>query len=65
MPANSKTAASRIPWGGIAGLLSACLMTLLGVVLGHEPDTILMRAVGGGLAIGLLVKAATVIARNK
>jgi hypothetical protein len=42
------------PWGLAVGLLAACLYTLLGVLAGHQPETILVRsAVGGGL-IGFL-----------
>lgn len=42
------------PWGFAAGLLAACLYTLLGVLAGHQPETILIRAAVGGGLIGFL-----------
>lgn len=38
---------------GIAsGLLTSCLVTILGSIAGHEPQTILFRALVGGLFVG-------------
>lgn len=50
----------RQPWGRICGLLAACGVTLMGVVLGHDPDVILYRAVVAGIVIGVV---ALIVAR--
>ncbi len=46
------------PWGRAAGLLTACVITLTGVIRGFSPEVILSRAACGGLVIGLVVWAA-------
>jgi hypothetical protein len=46
------------PWGRAAGFLGACGVILIGVVCGLEPEVILVRAVGAGLATGLIAATA-------
>jgi len=41
--------------GTVGGLMTACIVTLLGVSAGLEPDVILWRALVSGLAMSLLV----------
>jgi hypothetical protein len=65
MPPSPKPKVVHAPWGGIVGLLTGCVMTLLGVVQGHEPETILLRAAIGGAVTGMLAKAATMVIRAK
>lgn len=59
----SKTAAvpanPRPAWGLAAGLLTGCAVTLLGVMLQLEPETILLRSVLGGAVAGMLVSVIT------
>jgi hypothetical protein len=52
------------PWGGIAGLLMACLVTLVGVVRGLDPDVILIRATVGGVLLGVLAAVASAILKR-
>lgn len=40
------------PWGRIIGLLTAALVTLIGIVSGFEPFVILQRAVCASLLVG-------------
>ncbi len=40
------------PWGYIVGLLTACLVTLIGVLSGLDPYVILLRAAGASVATG-------------
>jgi len=40
------------PWGRIVGLLTACLVTLIGVLCGLEPDVILQRALISSMLVG-------------
>lgn len=40
------------PWGLATGLLAGCVITLIGVLLDLQPDTILLRALLGGSLIG-------------
>lgn len=42
-------------WALRGGILTASLVTLLGVVCRHEPETILFRTVAGALFISLLM----------
>ena len=44
----------RKPWGAVSGLLTACAVTLIGVVSGLEPDVILFRAAVAGCVLGLM-----------
>lgn len=44
----------RKPWGTVSGLLTACVVTLIGVVSGLEPDIILFRAAVAGCVLGLM-----------
>jgi hypothetical protein len=46
------------PWGRAAGFLGGCAVTLIGVICGLEPEIILVRAVGAGLATGLIASTA-------
>ena len=34
----------RRPWGRLTGMLTACVVTVTGVVCGLEPNVILLRA---------------------
>lgn len=43
------------PWGLAIGLLTGCVVTLIGVVLDLQPDTILFRALVGGGLVGSLI----------
>ncbi|HUS39665.1 MAG TPA: hypothetical protein VMX74_09455 [Pirellulales bacterium] len=40
------------PWGRIVGLLTACLVTLIGVLSGLAPDLILQRALISSVIAG-------------
>ena len=42
-------------WATISGLLTASAVTLIGVVVGLEPDIILWRAFASGLLMAVLV----------
>ena len=44
-----------IPWGRTAGLLMACVVTLVGAICRLEPFEILQRAVIAGVLVGLAV----------
>lgn len=46
------------PWGGAAALLTASLVTLIGVVNGVAPATILLRAFAAGVLLGALASVA-------
>ena len=54
MPEKRTTAATQ-PWGLIAGLLTACVVTLVGVVCQLQPTTILFRATVASFGVGLVV----------
>jgi len=54
----------KTPLGYIAGLLAACLVTLMGVIRGLDPDVILFRAFCATLVIGLVVTMAARIAAS-
>ena len=43
----------QLPWGRVAGLLAGCCVTMIGVVLGLEPATILLRAVIAAVVVGV------------
>jgi hypothetical protein len=43
-----------LPWGRATGFLGACAVTLIGVARELEPEVVLGRAAGAGLALGLL-----------
>lgn len=51
------------PWGLIAGLLTACVATLVGVVCQLQPETILFRACAASFAVGLVVGGIVTIAQ--
>lgn len=46
------------PWGGVAALLGAGAVTILGVGCGLEPATILFRAFTVGMILGVLAAVA-------
>ena len=58
MPARSEPRQQNQPWGGAAALLTASLVTLIGVLCGVEPATILLRAFAAGVLLGALVSVA-------
>ena len=58
MPARSEPQPDNRPWGGAAALLTASLVTLIGVFCGVEPATILLRAFAAGVLLGALVSVA-------
>jgi len=43
-----------MPWGKITGFLSACVVTLIGVVRDIDPDVILVRALAAGVIVGIM-----------
>ena len=49
----------RRPWGRLTGMLTACVVTVTGVVCGLEPNVILMRA---AIAATVLAIAAAILA---
>ena len=49
------------PWGRVFGLLSACLVTLVGVARNLDPLVILQRAAIAGVSVGILAAAATAL----
>lgn len=46
------------PWGSVAALLAGCLVTLIGVIRGVDPDVILLRAVVAAVVLGVLATLA-------
>ena len=50
-PASTKRRVVR-PWGRASGLLTGCAVTLTGVVVGLNPEVIVVRAICSGLLIG-------------
>lgn len=54
----------KTPLGWVAGLLTACGVTLLGVIRGLDPDVILLRASCAALVIGVVVTVAVWIAAS-
>lgn len=53
----SSKSTPRPSWGLAIGLLSGCGITLLGVMLGQEPEIILSRALLGGTLLGVFSSA--------
>lgn len=51
MSVNQNTA-TRTSFGLAAGLLTACLVTLLSIIARHEPETVLFRAIVGATVVG-------------
>jgi hypothetical protein len=45
------------PYGSLVGLFMACLVTLLGVWRGLDPDTILVRASMAATIVGIATSA--------
>lgn len=50
------------PWGAAAALLTACIITLLGVIRGFDPWWILQRASVAAIIVGSIVAVASTIA---
>ncbi len=63
MPASAPQEDNR-PWGGVAALLTGSLVTLIGVLNGVEPATILLRAFAAGVLLGGLASVASSIVRR-
>ena len=61
MPDGAEPRKDNRPWGGIAALLAACLVTLIGVVSGVEPATIVLRAAAAGALLGVLASVASAL----
>jgi len=55
---NSAGSLDNWPWGKMTGFLSACVVTLIGVVRDMDPDVILVRALGAGLIVGVMAAVA-------
>ena len=49
------------PWGKIVGLLAGCTATLIGVVRGLAPETIVVRALGAAVLLGGMAAFASAI----
>jgi uncharacterized membrane protein len=47
------------PWGSAAGLLAACVVTLVGILRGLDPEVILVRAIGTAVMLGALISIAS------
>ena len=43
------------PWGPLLGLLAGCVVAVVGIARGLEPEIILLRCAGAALACGLVV----------
>ena len=43
------------PWGPLLGLMTGCIVAVVGIVRGLDPEIILWRAAGTALACGLVV----------
>jgi hypothetical protein len=52
------------PWGRCAGVLTGCLVTLIGVLYGVDPATILLRATIAALILGVLVGLMNYVSRR-
>jgi hypothetical protein len=52
MAAPGQSAGGHQPWGKIVALLAACAATLIGVIHGLAPETIVVRAVGAAVLLG-------------
>ncbi|WP_437204143.1 hypothetical protein [Planctomicrobium sp. SH664] len=48
-----KQSSGPLPWASAAGILAGCLVTLTGVAMNLEPETILVRALIGSLLMGV------------
>jgi hypothetical protein len=42
-------------WGAACAVLTASAVTLIGIVIGLEPETILLRTTVSGAAVGIVV----------
>jgi len=49
-----KPVTHRNGWGTLSGLLTGCIITLIGVVQDLQPETILLRSAIGGCAVACL-----------
>ena len=49
------------PWGGVVAILSACVVTLIGVLRGIDPDVILWRAVIAAAVLGSITAVANCV----
>ena len=49
------------PWGSVSALLASCVVTLVGVLRGIDPDVILVRAIAGAAVAGSVVAVASCI----
>lgn len=64
MPDGAEPPKDNRPWGGVAALLAACLVTLIGVVYGVEPATIVLRAAAAGVLLGGLVSVVSALVKQ-
>lgn len=55
---------TRPPFGLAIGMLTACAMTLISVLCGNEPETVLFRAGVGGSMTGLLAAGLVSVLRS-
>ena len=51
------------PWPSVAGLLAACVVTLLGVWRRVDPDVLLIRSIGAAVAVGTVISVAAMLLR--
>jgi hypothetical protein len=54
MASRAPRSVDRRPWVGMAGLLTGCGTTGIGIVLGLDPDVILLRAFAAGVAMAVV-----------
>ncbi len=59
-----RTTRQPTPWGRVAGLLTACFVTLTGVTLQLDPNVILLRAAAGAFVVGVTVAITAAVARS-
>ena len=59
----SKSQSDQSPWGRVAGLLTACAVTLVGVMSGLDPHVILIRAAISSLVVGVVVAVGVSLVR--
>ena len=57
---NTQTTSSKFPIGRVIGLLGGSLVTLIGVCIGLEPETVLWRA---AIAAGALMVIGSLMAK--
>ncbi len=48
---------TKSPMGLALGLLTACAMTLIGICSRNEPETVLFRAIIGGIVVAVVARS--------